>query len=209
LEIEAKFSIPDEQTFRQLLEAPTLADFSLGEASVSELYDQYLDTADGAFFAAGFACRIRRWGQRYLATLKSLGSAQGAMHRRVECEIELPLPAHPRDWPRCAARDLALRLCDDRPLHLLLEIEQTRHTRAVFDRNRTIAELDLDRVRVCHSGDVVASHLELEAELLREGDEGALQQIATYLRDVWHLVPETASKFARGLALVGKGSASA
>ena len=209
MEIEAKFSIPDERTFQELLEAITLADFRLGEASVSELYDRYLDTADGAFFEAGFACRIRRWDQRYLATLKSLDSVQGAMHRRVECEIELPLPAHPRDWPRCAARDLALRLCDDRPLHLLLEIKQTRHTRAVFDRDRTIAELDLDRVRVCHRGNVVASYLELEAELLREGDEGALQQLVTYLRDVWHLVPETASKFERGLTLVGKGSARA
>ncbi len=60
MEVEAKFIIPDEQTFQQLLETTSLAGFSLAGGTVARLHDRYLDTADRALWAGGYACRIRR-----------------------------------------------------------------------------------------------------------------------------------------------------
>ncbi len=92
MEIEAKFCIPDERSFQGLLETTSLAGFGLGPESVHELTDRYLDTAEGCLRMAGYACRVRQDGGRTLLTLKGLGEAAGAVHRRVELEVELPEP---------------------------------------------------------------------------------------------------------------------
>jgi inorganic triphosphatase YgiF len=117
LEVEAKFTIPDEQTFRQLLDAAELAGFRLGEGALVRLHDLYLDTVGGAIRAGGFACRLRREETRYLATLKALGGVSGAIHRRVEHQVQLSEPLPPWDWPSSAARDLVLPQSGSR-LHL-------------------------------------------------------------------------------------------
>ena len=122
MEIEAKFSVPDEATFRRLVETTALAGFDLGEASVEELSDRYLDTAGRAIQSWGYACRLRRKGDGYVATLKGLGRAAGAVHRRIEHEVGLSKPVYPQDWPPSAARDLALRLCGCEPLVVLLSL---------------------------------------------------------------------------------------
>lgn len=201
LEIEAKYSIPDEQIFQRLLDVTALAGFGLGAGSVLELCDCYLDTTDRAILASGYGCRLRSQGGLYLATLKGLGGATGGLHHREEYEVMLPGPLPPRDWPPGAARDLALRLCDDQSLVPLFDIVQTRYSRPVHCQDRTVAELNLDRVQV-HQGDViVAAYLELEAELLPQGTEEELRRLAANLKEEWGLVPENRSKFERALAL--------
>jgi CHAD domain-containing protein len=216
LEIEAKFGIPDEQRFQQLLQATTLAGFVLGEAAVAELHDRYLDTAEGAMLAAGYACRLRRLGKgsdeassgtppdgRVLATLKALGRATGAIHRRPEYEVALAEPSPPVDWPPSPARDLALGLAGGEPLIILFDIEQTRHSRPLLDGDRVVAELSLDRVRLSR-GDVLAdTYLELEAELEPEGCERDLEKLVRELEDGWGLEPDRQSKFERALATFG------
>ena len=122
MEIEAKFSVPDDETFQRLLELPALAGFDLGETSVEELIDRYLDTDGRAIQTAGYACRLRRQADGYVATLKGLGGAAGAVHRRIEHEVDLSKPLYPQDWPPSAARNLALRLCGREPLE-----DPTRH----------------------------------------------------------------------------------
>ncbi len=202
MEIEAKFSIPDEQTFQRLLKTAALAGFSLGEGSVATLSDRYLDTADGAIQAGGYACRLRGLGNRYVASLKGLGGAVGAVHRRVEYEVDLAEPLQPAEWPPSTARDLALRLCDDKPLVTLVQIEQTRHSRPVYDGERRVAVLNLDRGRIGRGDRVAATYLELEAELLPDGREQDLKTLAAELQEAWGLTPETRSKFQRGLDIL-------
>jgi inorganic triphosphatase YgiF len=205
LEIEAKFRIPGEQAFEHLLQMATLAHFRLGQVSLAELHDQYLDTAGGAMQAAGLACRLRRIGDSYLATLKGLGGASGAIHRRVEHQVALEAPLSPPDWPPSAARDLALRLCGNQPLLVLFEIEQMRHSRAVYRGDLAVAELSLDRVRFLLGDLEACTCLELEAELLAGGREKDLHQLVQELQTTWNLIPETQSKFERGLALWQNG----
>ncbi len=202
MEIEAKYSIPDEQTFRRLQETPALAGFCLGQATTLDLHDTYLDTPDRAILAGGYACRLRREGDRYLATLKGLGGVTNNIHHRDELETELPGPLLPHDWPPGAARDLALRLAGERPLNTLFTIEQTRHSRPMCQGDRPVAQLALDRVHV-HAGAPSGSpavYLELEAELLPDGREEDLAALDVEL-EVLGLSPESRSKFERFLSL--------
>ncbi len=170
LEVEAKFVIPDEQTFQQLLDAGTLAGFHLGETTVAELHDCYQDTASAASRSNGYAYRLRRRGDRYLATLKGLGTALGAVHRRQEYEVELAAPLVPQQWPPSRARDLALEFCENRPLIPMFKLDPDSLQPLIHHAERAVAELSLDRVSL-HRGGLVASYLELEAELLPHGTE--------------------------------------
>jgi CHAD domain-containing protein len=205
LEIEAKFSIPDERTFQQLLDTTALAGFTLGEVAAAELHDRYLDTTDGDIQAGGYAFRLRRWDDRYQVTLKSLGGAAGAIHRRIEHEIELAEPLLPGDWPSSAMRDLVLRLSGGKPLATVLEVEQSRHTRLLCDGGRRVAELNLDHVRMRLGETLAATYLEFEAELLPGGCEEEIERLSRELQEKWALVPESRSKFERGLGILSAG----
>lgn len=207
MEVEAKLSIPDEQTFQRLLEATSLAGYSQKEPKLLHLHDQYLDTAEGGILAGGYACRIRQQDDLVLATLKGLGTVSGAIHRRLEHEVELPHPLPPQHWPASAARDLALRLGGREPLVPLFEAEQSRHRSSLCDGDRLVAELNLDRVRLFRESATAATYLELEVELVHGGSEELLVQIAQELQSEWGLQPQNRSKFERGLALLGTGSA--
>ena len=208
MEVEAKFSIPDERTFQRLLEATSLAGYSLEEPVLLDLHDQYLDTAGGTILAGGYACRIRQQDGITFATLKGLGTAAGAIHHRIEHDVELPQPLPPQHWPPSVARDLALRLSGNEPLLTLFGINQTRHRRHMCNGDRAVAELNLDRVRLCQGTNTAATYLELEAELLPGCSEEILDQLAEELLIKWNLLPQDLSKFERGLVLYGPEPAS-
>ena len=203
MEVEAKFSIPDEQTYQRLLEATSLAGFTLEDPVLLRIHDRYADTVEGAILAGGYACRIRQQNDLTFATLKGLGAASGAIHRREELEIELPRPLPPQQWPPSTARELALRLSHRDPLVTILEVDQTRHRRHLRDGDRVIAELNLDRLRLCQGSETSPLYLELEVELSHETSEEALEQFAGELQARWGLVPQSQSKFERGLERFG------
>jgi inorganic triphosphatase YgiF len=209
LEVEAKFTIPDEKTFQQLLHTAELAGFSLGEGALVRLHDLYLDTMDGDIRAEGFACRLRREETHYLATVKGLGGVSGAVHRRVEHEVPLSEPLPPWDWPSSTARDVVLPLLENEAITLLFEIEQSRHSRSLFQAERTVASLNLDRVCICPREPYrkADTYLELEVEMLPGGSEADLDSLVVALESEWGLTPQVRSKFQRGLALCGPGRA--
>ncbi len=202
MEIEAKFSVPDRPTFQRLLEAESLGGLTLGEGSVAEVQDRYLDTAAGALRAQGYACRLRQESGRILGTLKGLGEAAGAVHRREEIEVKLPRPLPPAEWPPGPARELALGLAGAQPLLPLLAISQTRHSRPILAGGNSLATLLLDDVRVSHDNTSLASYLELEAELLPGRPEEELEKLAAAIVQDWALVPQTQSKFERAMMLL-------
>lgn len=203
MEIEAKFSVPNEHTFQQLLGVGSLGGYSLGKSSVVDIYDRYLDTPDRAILSQGYACRLRRQGEQYLATVKGLGGVTGAIHRRIEYEVVLSGPLSPQDWPSSDARDVVQRVCGDRPLVPLFNVRQERHNRSLSASGRAVVRLSLDRGRIelDGTGRSVFPFLELEAELLAEQNEDILEELAVELQKTWGLVPESRSKFERALAL--------
>jgi len=203
LELEAKFSVPDEQTFQQLLAAGSLGAYHLGPSSLVRVRDRYLDTPEGVLRQQGYALRLRRENGRHLASVKGLGEASGAMHHREEYEVELPGSLSPEDWPPTPARDLVLELAQDRPLIPLFEVEQERHRRCVGSQERLVAEFSLDRVHVRQDDTVADTYLELEVELLADGHRRDLDEISAELQERAGVAPQPQSKFERGIALFG------
>ncbi|HET89530.1 MAG TPA: CHAD domain-containing protein [Chloroflexi bacterium] len=202
MEIEAKFSIPDLETFHRLQALDALAGFDLAASQVEHVHDVYLDTEDRRILAAGYACRRREQGQQVKITLKGLGGAEGAVHRREEWEVSLLADQAlvPAGWPDSPVRDWTLQWVGDAPLAPLFDLHQVRHVRLVGQGERMVGELSLDQVRVA-VGEEERTYFELEVELDAEGDEGDLAVLVNSLRDDWDLRPEPRSKFERGLAL--------
>lgn len=201
MEIEAKFDIPDQQSFEFMREQDQLAGLVLGAPRVESVHDIYLDTKGRALLAAGYACRRREHGQRSVVTVKSFGRAEGAIHRREELEVEVGAAQQPQEWPDSDLRALVLRLIGDEPLVPLLQIEQKRTVRRGSQGARVVAELSLDDV-CFHAGEKRQHTWEMETELIEEGTEGDLAAFSASLTRDWHLRPEPCSKFERALALL-------
>ena len=199
MEIEAKFVVPNRQTYRSLLRLRDTAGYVLIPTSAVQMADRYFDTADGRLLAAGYACRLRTENASVLATLKGLGGALGAIHHRDEQEIQLAMwTPDAIAWPASPARDLALKLSGGAPLQPLFDLEQHRTRSDVMDGVRCVAELSLDAVRVV-VGQRPALYYELEVELKAEGTEADLARIAQALVDEHGLAAEPRSKFERAL----------
>jgi len=210
MEIEAKFVVPDEATLQRLLDMRELGGLRLEPGPTKQVSDSYRDTADQAIQRGGYACRVRREGDKKIATLKGLGVAEGAVHQRVEHEVMLDAGEAPADWPASGARELALALTQSEPLIELFSLSQQRHTRTVHaavstsEGDRLVAELSLDVVEM-HTGDEVKATFELEAELASDGTTDDLALMVADLRDRWQLQPQPRSKFEQGLAALNEG----
>ena len=212
IEIEAKFIVPDEATWQRLLEMWELGGFRLEPGPTRQVSDSYRDTADRAIYRGGYACRIRREGDRRIATLKGLGMADGAVHQRAQHEVTLDAGEAPADWPASPARKLALALSQGEPLIELFSLSQQRHTRTVQAGDRLVAELSLDVVEM-HIGDeskttpsaTLRTSFEVEVELAPDGTPDDLALVVADLRNEWRLQPQPRSKFEQGLAALNMG----
>ena len=204
MEIEAKFAVPDVATFQRLQAVEHVAGFSLSAHQVQQVRDTYLDTEERLILASGYACRCRETESEVLITLKGLGRAEGAIHRRKELEISVPGYAPPQEWPESPVRDLVLQVVDGLPLIPLFDLRQTRVFRRMRHGELLVAQLSLDNVRVV-TGKRRRSHFELEVELAPQGTTSDMAAIVNYLQDEWNLVPEPRSKFERALAFKDEG----
>ncbi len=201
MEIEAKFAVPDVETFRRLRAADQLAGLALSPAQIKQVSDTYLDTPDRRILAAGYAFRRREEPEGIIMTLKGLRGLEGAVHRREELEVQLPADQPPAEWPASPVRDLALQLVGDAPLISLFNLHQTRISRVMSQSQKIVAQLSLDEVHLSVAGRVQA-YFELEAELAPPGNEDDLAAIVAHLQDEWGLRPEPRSKFERALAFL-------
>jgi CHAD domain-containing protein len=201
MEIEAKFAVPDSETFQRLQTIDQLAGFALGTGRVKQVHDTYLDTPGQLILAAGYACRRREQDGRILMTLKGLETIAGAVQRREELEVTLSSNEPPLNWPEGPARDKALQIVGEELPSPLFDLHQVRTVRQVSRQDQPIAELSLDQVRVA-IGDREQTYLELEVELQPAGSEEELAVIAACLQTEWRLHPEPRSKFERALNMV-------
>jgi len=205
MEIEAKFTVPNRRLYSRLARLSSLAGYGLVSIGSAQVSDDYFDTSDRRLLAAGYACRLRREGDMFVATLKGLGGVEGAVHRRAEHEVRLATwTSDVVAWPESAARALALELTGAAPLERLFGLVQTRFRADLVDRQRRVAQLSLDAVQVA-IGQRPAAYYELEVEIAADGAEADLAAVVSELATVWKLAPEPRSKFERALALLDAG----
>ncbi len=228
-ETELKFSlttdaVPDSAELTPAFEAVGLA---LGAVRHRVLKDRYYDDARLSLARAGLALRRRMADGALLATLKSLGSVAGPLHRREE--IELPVPDDAAAWdpwpPEIAER--VRTVTDPRALRSTFELTTERTTLEVRQDGRAVATVAFDDVAARRPAAERSVHWnELEIESADDGsDDGAgavsdagsgagavavaeiLARAAEAVGTVVALVPSSHTKLERARALLMLGAA--
>ena len=200
-EIELKLAT-DAKSLARLRTAAPLVRNATGQATTTPLRSVYYDTEDRRLSRRGIALRVRSDGKRYIQTIKSKGTAVGALSARGEWETEVDSLAPRPD--RIDAPELRARLGLLRPdaLKPLFETKILREERTVefTEGGRTsLIAVALDSGEI-KAGEVVAPVAELELELQR-GQPSALVRLALELLAHAPLQIESRSKAARGYAL--------
>jgi inorganic triphosphatase YgiF len=202
VETEAKFMVPDEETFTRLQAIEQLGPYVRRPGMIKKIRDRYVDTDARSFYSRQFAARLREnlSSGELLLTLKRMGpQAQETIHTRNEYEIGVPSPDI-ADWPEGDVRLLAEEIAGSQPLSDLVTVDQTRTVSYLYQGDRRVAEMSLDEVAIQTSNKPAWSY-ELEVEMLSEGDISDLRVIAHVLAEEYGLAPQPLSKFERALAL--------
>jgi inorganic triphosphatase YgiF len=207
-EIEARFAASDETPLDLLASVDHLGPARLGPMRVADEIDRYLDTPDGRFAAAAWACRLRSRGGRWLVSLKGPPAPSGDgvpwLHERPEVEGPATEEPDPRAWP---ASDATARIEELAPgAGVLIErfrLLQRRRERDVVIDGVPNGTLSLDAVTVERDGAELGRLRVVEVELPRGIDRGALEPLAAALGEVPGLAPEPLSKLERALGLLG------
>ncbi|MFN8474835.1 MAG: CHAD domain-containing protein [Anaerolineae bacterium] len=200
MEVEAKFTL-SEEGFEAVSNLHEIAGYTLGPARTRHDLDHYVDTSHMDIVKGGYAARLRQREGRVIATLKSLTPATNAIHSREELETEVGDDGwHPQSWPASEARDIAVRLGQDMPLHELFTVRQARHVRLVYRDDTVIAEWSLDQSTIT-AGEWTEPLRELEIELVQFGTPHDLNIIASAVSELPGVSPEPMSKFERGMRL--------
>jgi inorganic triphosphatase YgiF len=178
------------------LEGPDARYVPTGEATLRELIDRYLDTADGRLGQAGLAARIRSELGRHTLTVKSAPNpVAGPVHRRLEVEGPAEPTLVPGTWPASAARSLVLAAVGDAPLIVVACLRQRRLTRTMR-QDEVAIEMSLDDLEAVdgpRGAQVLGRRTELEAELVA-GEPDDLAGLASWLEGRPGLAPATESK---------------
>lgn len=202
MEVEAKFSVPSKETFDLLMSAQSIGSFALGNAIEARLEDTYLDTVDMAIMSEGYYLRRRQKGQLMTYTIKSLGGTgkKGIRQREeMNCVLEQDMPFKKLDNEDMKA--FLMGIVGESELVPLFNVCHIRNMRDVIDEKRHVAELSLDDVIIDSWGKKL-SYLEIEAELLADGNEEDLEKLMSVLKKEYGLIPDSLSKFEQALQLM-------
>ncbi|NBA97221.1 inorganic triphosphatase [Pseudomonas sp. R5(2019)] len=205
-ETEIKLRVSRE-TLAALRDHPLLKKRNKSGWERSELFNQYFDTPDRELATAKVALRLRRDGDAIIQTLKARGQSVAGLSERIEHEWHLPkakLDLKKLDgecWPAQLA-DL-----DKKTIKPAFTTDFVRERAEIAwgrGKAKVVIEAALDL------GEVVAGKqreeiCELELEL-REGEAGALLELAAELAATLPLMPCDISKAERGYRLFDASS---
>ncbi|MBP2626891.1 MAG: domain containing protein [Firmicutes bacterium] len=163
---------------------------------------RYFDTATYCLQKAKLAYRIRREGEQWVATIKGGGLSSGGLHERQEWNIVVN-DAQP-DITVFEGTDIGkylIELVGNQRLKPILITKFERRTLDVIMPDGSQIEVAADQGTIV-AGSKKAPILEIELEL-KSGKPSALFQLGAALAREYPLLPESDSKFYRGLKLAG------
>lgn len=193
-EVESKYLLPDATTLQAILAVRELAGYQVQPQGKVRMVDRYLDTADRTLLHQGWACRLRRQGETWIAGLKHNQQVRGAIVSRAELEVTVPSnEADPRCWPEGEVRTNMLRLTGGRELEQLVTLKQVRHRSTLVKNGCPVAQLSLDRVDIVGLGKRHRRYM-LECELMDGGEPADLERVDAFLCQNYVLTPEPRSK---------------
>ena len=207
IEVELKYTIPDKIIAESIWRDPGLQEMEEpGSREKLSFKAAYFDTDDGALASNDIAFRVRMEGSRLVASLKWDGKNEGPLHTREEINVPIdgeaclimPDPAIFKE--SVTGRHMA-SLIGGRHLSSIMEVGFLRR-RVRVDTGKSIIEVSVDM------GEIVADAgaqpiCELELELFT-GQKDDLLELGAKLAERYSLIPESRSKYARGLVLAGR-----
>ncbi|MEN6566410.1 MAG: CYTH and CHAD domain-containing protein [Veillonellales bacterium] len=203
-ETELKLQVTAPGIWDELLTSPLLAAADAEPAVTQSLEARYYDTANQALQQSRLAYRVRREGERWVATVKGDGMSAGGLHCRQEWNVAVEDDAP--DIEPFMATPVGFRLRQAVGGAELLPLFITRFQRRIFN----ISTADGSRIEAAADrGEIVAGETErrepiLEVELeLKQGQPTVLLQLGAELSRRFPLLPEPKSKYYRGLVLAG------
>jgi inorganic triphosphatase YgiF len=210
-EVEARFRADRAAVLSDLVARGRLGRGTLGPARAVEETDRYLDTPNGDFAAARWACRLRAREGRTVVSLKGPALGGGAtteawLHQRPELEGPATDDLDPSTWPPSDARAFVERVRRDSPLVERFTLRQQRTERGVAVEGSALGTLTLDAVDVEHRGRRIGSLMIVELELHADGPSVAeLTELATALGAIDGLTPEPRTKLECALEFIEAG----
>ena len=192
--------------------------------SFKELKDTYYDTEDWRLYHSGWALRVRREAldEYFEATMKSLGPAEGNLHRRRETSE--PLKSSEVDALREAPGSVGVRLralLGPRGLRRIFEVRTRRRIFALLldeqeaDKAQTagptdtfrIGEVVLDSSEIpAGDGSVILSRVEVEVDASATIAISKLGDFVAAMEETLGLRPTAISKYEAGLSATGHSS---
>ena len=204
MEIELKYRIPDMQTAVRIWNDELFSEFEEADSRMEiPLAAKYYDTEDCDLMNNRISYRIRREGERLIATLKWKGVNEDALHVREE--LTMPVQSDVPDLRLFQDSEIGVevaKLVEGKELRSIL---QTTVLRKMFriDTGEGIFEVSVDSGTIstaCGSEEV----LEVEVELY-SGETEELLSVGRKLEEAYDLTPETVSKYARGIRQLEAG----
>lgn len=204
MEIELKYKIPDRDVAGRIWEDSLFSDIEEeGSREEMDLHAVYYDTPELDLARNEIAYRVRREGERLIATLKWKGKSEDGLHVREE--LTVPVSDSTPDVSAFLESDIGGELeslLADKELTELMRTDMKRR-RLRIDTGTGLFEISVDDGTVstiCGSRDI----LEVEVELF-SGETEELMEIGRRLQDVYGLEPENTSKYARGIEMIRAG----
>ncbi len=202
-EMELKLRLHDESLLGKLLNDPHIQELAQPQSLQAQWLEAiYYDTPGMALTRAGIAYRIRREGDKWIATVKADDLSAGGLHIRNEWNVEVPLPLPDLSpFLQTPVGPRLLQVAGEEQYEELLVtcFERKSLSLSWYDGSRI--ELAADRGQVV-AGERREKFAEIELEL-KEGNPAVILKLGAVLARRYPLFLEPRSKFSRGLKLLG------
>ena len=207
MEIEVKYELPNEAELEKILEDEDIIRCSEGEeAETVPMRAIYYDTADGDLRKQDITLRVRSEGPTAFATVKWGGSVRGAVHKREEINIPVPIEKA-SEVPDAALFEetpigAAIRSVTDESSLVPVVVMQFDRTRKRLTFEGNIIELALDRGKIITPRGCCPI-LEMELEHYAGPDPLAVLELGEVVSERHGMLLQPRSKYSRGLSLLG------
>ncbi len=204
MEIELKYYLNDEIAKERIFNDKHLTEIKDPDFDETiEMKAVYMDTAQKDLMKKEMAFRVRKEGERLVATLKWGGSAKEGLHVRGELNVPVDeqfLQSPSVDVFKGSEIYEEIKVAaGDKPLQNVMEMDFTRKLIRV-DTGKSISVISLDEgwIRTI-GGNAPISELEIE---FYSGDQDDMIALGLELAVKYNLQPSDKSKYQRGLELL-------
>lgn len=201
MEIELKYAINSKEVAAKIWEDAELMKIEeQGTRETVIMNATYFDTEDMDLCKNDIAYRVRKEGDRLIASLKWSGGSDGPLHKREEINIPvMSVKPNPVIFETCDIGDELISIIGGKELHSIMDMHIERR-RFRVDTESTILEISIDSGQIM-TGNSVEPVCELEIELF-SGSEDVMMKIGQAMAEKYDLTSEKRSKFYRGLVLL-------